>query len=270
MIRARQVEATAVQLVHDLGQVFTVFDERSQDSGHISYGVDTGAARLFVKTSGGPQRSPGGLSQAQRADVLRRAASVHGLDHPALITLHELIETSDGVAMVHDWFDGELLRAPRELRQDPAQAHNRFKRLPTDLIVAALDRVVDLHVLLEESGWVLGDFYDGCLMYDFDTGEIRVMDFECYQRGPYRNDRGRLPGSTRFMAPEEFRRGALIDSRTTVFNLARMIEIFYLSEHPDSQVSSVVARATAPEPGDRPATAAQLQRLWRDCLAVPR
>ena len=33
-------------------------------------------------------------------------------------------------------------------------------------------------------------------------------------------------GSTRFMAPEEFGRGAVIDKRTTVFTLGRAISIF--------------------------------------------
>lgn len=42
-------------------------------------------------------------------------------------------------------------------------------------------------------------------MYDFAAREIRFMDLECYRRGPYRNEVGRLPGSTRFMAPRSSR-----------------------------------------------------------------
>ncbi|NEE02647.1 phosphotransferase [Phytoactinopolyspora halotolerans] len=218
-------------LVRRMGRLFAIFDERSQDSGHVSYGVDTGSARYFVKTAGGPAPSAAGTSRDERVSVLRRAAEIHHIDHPALVALHDVITTSDGIAVVYDWFDGELLHCPRERRQNPAEAHHRFKTLPAEIIASAVDEVIDLHVALESAGWVNGDFYDGCLMYDFRSGDIRVIDFECYRQGPYLNDKGRLPGSTRFMAPEEFELGATIDSRTSVFNLARMVEIFYLAEH---------------------------------------
>ena len=38
--------------LNDAGRVFAVFDERTQDSGNISYGVDVGGQRFFVKTAG--------------------------------------------------------------------------------------------------------------------------------------------------------------------------------------------------------------------------
>jgi len=69
-------------------------------------------------------------------------------------------------------------------------------------------------------------------MYAFDTRQIKVIDLESYHRGPYLNEAGRLPGSTRYMAPEEHTRGAMIDARTTVFNLGRMIEIFLTERFP--------------------------------------
>ena len=37
---------------------------------------------------------------------------------------------------------------------------------------------------------------------------------------------GRMSGSTRFMAPEEFQKGRTIDDRTTVFALGRTMSIF--------------------------------------------
>ena len=55
--------------------------------------------------------------------LLRRDAQLHAdVVHPALLTIHEVIATSDGVAVVYDWFDGELLNAPAERRNDPAEA----------------------------------------------------------------------------------------------------------------------------------------------------
>jgi ribosomal protein S18 acetylase RimI-like enzyme len=256
--------ATTAEVVASLGTTFAVFD-RTQDSGHVSYGVVTAdGRRLFVKTSGGPEDSPGGLSRAGRAEALRRTARLHGeVEHPTLVTLHEVVEARDGVVLVHEWFEGELLGCPRDRRDDPAEAHDRFKRLPAGEIATALDQVLSLHVALEQAGWIAGDFYDGCLMYDAGTRRIVVMDFESYRQGAYLNDRGRLPGSTRFMAPEELRLGATVDSRTTVFNLGRMLEIFLLARHDLPSVAAVVARATAERPEARPASVSDLWAAWR-------
>jgi ribosomal protein S18 acetylase RimI-like enzyme len=254
---------TTAEVVASLGTVFAVFD-RTQDSGHVSYGVRTAdGGRLFLKTPGRPEPSPGGISRVDRTESLRRTARLQrAVDHPALVPLHEVVEASDGVVLVYAWFDGELLGSPAALRQDPAEAHNRFKALPAPEIATALDQVLGLHVALEEAGWVIGDFYDGCLMYDFTTRRIVVMDFESYRPGPYVNDRGRLPGSTRFMAPEEHELGATIDARTTVFDLGRMLEIFLLARHDLPAVAALVARATAPRRDDRPPSVDHLYAAW--------
>ena len=119
---------------------------------------------------------------------------------------------------------------------------------------------------LDEAGWVAGDLYDGCLMYDFAARAITVMDFECYRRGTYVNAVGRLPGSTRFMAPEELELGATIDARTTVFTLGRMIEVFLLRGHPDHPAGRIAARATRSERDQRPQGLDAFQHLWRSAV----
>ena len=66
------------------------------------------------------------------------------------------------------------------------------------------------------------DLYDGCLLVELSTGRLTVVDLDAYRRGPGRNTMGRMFGSRRFMAPEEFELGAPIDQRTTVFTLGRL------------------------------------------------
>lgn len=85
------------------------------------------------------------------------------------------------------------------------------------------DVLIDLHVSLAAAGWIAGDLYDGCLMFDFELGSLAVVDLDTYRRGRIVNDMGRMFGSSRFMAPEEFERGALIDERTTTFALGRLV-----------------------------------------------
>lgn len=242
-----------------------MFDSRTQDSGHISYGVrDTSGRRWFVKTPGEDTLNSGGADRAARSRALQLSAEVStAVEHPALISLDRIVDTEHGIVTVSAWFDGELLRAPAELRDEPTHAFSRFKSLPIDEIVDALDSVVDLHVQLDAQGWIAGDLYDGCLMYDFATRTIKVMDLECYHRGPYVNQVGRLPGSTRFMAPEEWTMGAVIDSRTMVFNLGRMIEILLLERHPTHAARGVVQAATREDPSERPRSMADFHDAWR-------
>jgi serine/threonine-protein kinase len=42
--------------------------------------------------------------------------------------------------------------------------------------VAVLDTVFDVHALLGTGGEVAGDFYDGCLIYEFTTGRLSLVD----------------------------------------------------------------------------------------------
>jgi hypothetical protein len=106
-------------------------------------------------------------------------------------------------------------------RDDPRSAFARFRRLPVSEILTAFGTVLDAHRAVAEQGVVAVDFYDGCLIYDFSQRQMRLCDLDSYRPGPYILDQDRQYGSTRFLAPEEFLRGALIDERTTVFTLGR-------------------------------------------------
>lgn len=261
-------DRSVAETVRDLGVVFATFDHRTQDSGNISYGVESSSGeRLFLETAGNDEPSPGGSSHAERVVALRRAAEMHrGLEHPALVRLIELVEAADGIVAVYEWFDGDLLRSPAEKREDPHEPGSRFRDLPTAEIVTALDAILDLHVALDRPGWVSGDLYDGCIMYDFDARSVRFMDFEAYRRGPYLNNVGRLPGSDRFMAPEEYTKGETIDSRTTIFNLGKLIAWFLARHEIDPALEKLIQRATAHAKPDRHQTMTDFQSEWRSAI----
>lgn len=123
--------------------------------------------------------------------------------------------------LVYPWVDGELLGVQRASRDDPESTFQRFRRLPVPEIVRALDVVYEVHDALARSGWVAVDFYDGCMIYDFQRRELHLVDLDSYRDAPSTNDMGRMFGSSRFMAPEEFERGAPIDECTNVFTMGR-------------------------------------------------
>lgn len=102
-----------------------------------------------------------------------------------------------------------------------------------------------------------------------DVGAFVRVDLDTYRRGASVNDMGRMYGSSRFMAPEEFVIGAALDQRTTVFTLGRLVWHFgtRLTESATSFCGSdglaeVVQRACAEAPGDRYATVAELWSAW--------
>ena len=255
-----------------IGDIFAVFDEHSQDSGNISYGVQVADQRFFVKTAGIPDDPRPFASFNERVAMLRNAARLRrSCDHASLPRLHNVIESPHGPLLVYDWVDGKLLHADRETRNDPQSTFQRFRRLPAAEILDALDVVYDLHEGLARKRWIAVDFYDGCLIYDFSRSRLHVIDLDLYQQGPFENVMGRMFGSSRFMAPEEFEMGALIDERTSVFTLGRtafnLLSDGTLARSPfrgsDAQFK-VVSRACCPSRRDRFASVSEMHKAWRE------
>lgn len=163
--------------------------------------------------------------------------------------------------LVYDWFDGELLGVPRPRRDDPASSFQRFRALPATVIAASLTTIFELHAVLARAGWIAVDFYDGSLMFDFASHELRVIDLDLYARGPFTNTMGRRFGSSRFMAPEELELGARIDERTTVFNLGRVACVF-LGDRGTAAQLAAATRACSPDPTARFASVGALLTAW--------
>jgi serine/threonine-protein kinase len=227
LIEIQMIAQSPGDFLRSSGQVFAVFDERTQDSGNISYGVLAGDRRFFVKTAGMPENSKAHLSHEQRVALLRNAVSFRRrVDHHSLPELLNVIESPHGPMLVYEWVPGELLGVERSRRADPASPFQRFRALPFSDLLTGLDVVFDFHRSAAELGWVAVDFYDGAIIYDFATQALRLIDLDNYRDRPFTNEMGRMLGSTRFMAPEEFELGALIDEVTTVFTMGRVISVF--------------------------------------------
>mgnify|MGYP002336068118 CR=1 FL=1 len=255
-----------------LGEVFVEID--GHDSGNTSWGVRIGDERWFVKYA---PHAEGGM-------WLRSAKRFHSaVEHPAIVPLQSLVPVEDGgLAAVYEWVDGEILNDPLAPggvhREERDSAYRRFRALPLDAILSALDKIFDAHLSVAAAGFVSVDFYDGCVIYDFANGGVSLVDLDMYWPGPYMLDTGRQYGSTRFMAPEEFRRGATIDERTTVFTLGRTAFVF-LSEDlrgdpkrelwtADDALYEVAHRAIAPNPNDRWPTVEAFVTSWREAVAA--
>ena len=258
------------QYLRSVGTIFAEFGELTQDSGNVSFGVSVAGNRYFVKTAGRPDDPRPVLDHPARVALLRNAVRLYeSCPHPLLPRLDRVIESPSGPLLVYQWLDGELLGVPRARRDAPESSFQRFRSLPASAIRRCLDAVFDLHDALARVGWIAVDFYDGCLIYEFVSGRLGVVDLDHYRTGPFRNEMGRMFGSERFMAPEEFVRGARIDERTNVFVLGRTALVF-LSDgtlaprvfRGSPALFEVVAKACDPDPARRFGSVGMFCHAW--------
>jgi len=260
----RNVDTPIEAIVREAGEIVRAY--REQDSGCVSYVVEVDEGRLFVKAA---------LTDAARASLLR-AEALHGaIRSPTLPRLLNTFAATEGPVHVYEWVPGEILYDYVTMdgergRADPASAHARFRKLPVDRILDALATIYDLHVQIAEAGFVAVDFYDGCILYDFDEHRAWVCDLDEYRPGPFALDAPRLPGSRRFMAPEEFVRGSVIDQRTNVFTLGRTAAVLLGDGDLESsawrgtdRMRDVLRRATSRDRDSRYESVAAFVRAWR-------
>jgi serine/threonine protein kinase len=262
-------------LVRSAGEILEQYDQRTQDSGNVSWLVATGRGDLFVKSAGSRAPAPSGapapaLDHAARVKLLRTAVEIaRDVAHPVLARLRAVIETADGPVLVYDRACGELVGVPSARREDPASPYRRFAGAQAEVRLAVFDQLLAAHVALEAAGWVACDLYDGALMVDLAEARLTLIDLDTYRRGPSRNESGRMFGSTRFMAPEEFVLGAPVDVRTTVFTLGRILRHFGTGLSEDlsqfcggAAMADVVDRATRPERPQRFSSVEELAAAW--------
>jgi serine/threonine-protein kinase len=237
----------------DIAHAWIVFDQ--QDSGCVSYGVHAAGRRWFVKVARGVE------GEASLANALRLHEVVR---HPAIVRPLRALRAG-GLALVYPWVEGRVLNHATSAGSD-RRALEAFRRLPTAARLAAIGAVLDAQVSVAAQGFVAVDFYDGCLLYDFRHDSMHLIDLDEYRQDPFTLAAERLPGSLRYMAPEEFRRGATIDQRTNVFSLGRMIHQLLDSADGWSGTAAqaeVVRTATEVRPEHRFASVSDLLAAWR-------
>ncbi|MEU1677341.1 serine/threonine protein kinase [Streptomyces roseifaciens] len=230
----------------------------------MSYGVRLpGGERWFVKE---------GTTDGARLSLRRAWAFHRAVQHPVIVPQVHRIAVRSNWAVVMPWHEGEVLYHPTAGgtadRTAPGSAMARFRALPLPLATRAWERVLSAHLAVEAAGYVAVDFYDGALLYDFTGGIMRLVDLDEYRPGPFVLEEDRLPGSRRFMAPEEYERGATIDVRTTVFTLGRAARL--LLDAGDDEGAwrgsparlRVLHRATLADPGQRFASVRRFAAAW--------
>jgi serine/threonine-protein kinase len=193
------------------GKVFKVFDD--QDSGNICFGASDGENKYFIKFAGAPTAQ----SHISPEEAIKRTKNTvqiyRDLEHPTLTKLIDADEIGGGFAIVFEWIEGDCMG-----RQYP-ESRARFMQLPFDIRLRVFDDIFAFHAYAAKKNYAAIDFYDGCIIYDPNINRTVICDIECYSKSPYINNMGRMWGSSRFMSPEEFQPGAVIDEITNVYTM---------------------------------------------------
>jgi serine/threonine protein kinase len=173
-------------------------------------------------------------------------------------------EVGEGFAAFYEWTDGECMGKmyPR--------SRERFMQLPDSTRIDVFRDILDFHIHAAEQGYVAIDFYDGSILYDFSKGKTLICDIDLYSKRPYINTMGRMWGSSRFMAPEEFQEGAAIDEITNVYGMGATAFALFGGEKDRSRgkwrlsdgLYEVALKAVSDDRENRQPSLVELKREW--------
>lgn len=247
------------------GKVFKVFDD--QDSGNICFGLEKSGKRYFLKFAGAPTVR-GGVTAAEAIANLKPTALIYrDLAHDNLIRLIDAGEMGGGYGMIFEWTDAICMG-----RMYPEQ-HKQFMELPVGDRLRVFRDAVRFHIHAAKKGYAAVDFYDSTVMYDEKEERTILCDIDYYRKAPFVNAMGRMWGSSRFMSPEEYQLGAVIDEVTNVYAMGALAFALFAecSRKPEEWTLSpalyaVAKKATSDDRNERYASLAALLEAWEAAL----
>lgn len=191
------------------GTVFQVYDD--QDSGNICFGTEKDGERLFIKFAGAPTAEYNGDPRDAIARLKQTVRLYEQLRHDSLIQYIGAEEIGGGFSLIFKWTDAKCMG-----RMYP-EARKKFLELPLSEKVKVFRDILGFLEYVASQNYAAIDFYDGSIMYDFDSAKTVICDIDFFQKRPCVNHMGRLWGSSLFQSPEEYRLGAQIDEVTNVY-----------------------------------------------------
>lgn len=222
------------------GKVFAVFAQN--DSGNISFGVDNGEDKYFIKVAG--LKTIESIRTQQEAIAALKAAMpiYEDINHENLIKLVKHYTLGEIYIAVFKWADGDCLfdhwnfekyyKNPQIV--PPAKC---FKQLPISKRIESAGVLFSFLDTVSKNGYVAVDFYDGSIMYDFLRDTTTICDIDFFRKKPTFNDMGvDYWGTKRLKSPEEYVYGAVIDETTNVFALGALLFDSFFGNYTDAEV----------------------------------
>lgn len=110
---------------------------------------------------------------------------------------------------------------PYDKYSSPDSPFVRLRGLALHKRLRILTEIYGFARYVEDKGYVMIDFYDGSILYDFNNEQLHICDIDFFKKAPVFNRIGKdFWGSDRFKSPEEYQLNAEITSATIVYTLA--------------------------------------------------
>lgn len=245
----------------EYGKVFKVFDD--QDSGNICFGTEKDEQKYFIKFAGAKTAEYDGEPSDAVSRLKATVPIYENLRHKNLIEYKDSKDIGNGFAMIFKWADGECMG-----RMYP-ESHRRFMSLSNDTKLKVFDDILDFMRYIAKQNFVAIDFYDGSIMYDFANQKTIIRDIDFFRKSPVVNNMGRMWGSSVFMSPEEFEKGAVLDEITNVYTLGAMAFSLFGNYKRDSEnwqlskdLYNIAVKATSDDRNNRYQSVEDLIDEW--------
>lgn len=279
--------------LNSFGKVFAVFSQN--DSGNISFGVDNGIERYFIKAAG--LKTIESVRSPEEAIASLKAAMpiYEDIKHSNLIELVSHYSIDNIYVAVFKWVDGDCLFDHWNFEKYNANPQimppsERFKQMSLDKRIKSANILFSFLGAVSKSNYVAVDFYDGSIMYDFGTDTTTICDIDFFRKKPTFNDMGEnFWGTKRLKAPEEYRYRAIIDEATNVYTLGALLFNSYFGNYTNAEISqryeknafaacsfenwelnkesyNVALKATAMERGERYSSIDEFYTTWNNAL----
>lgn len=223
-----------------IGTAFTVFSQN--DSGNISFGVNSGHEKWFVKVAG-LKTLESIRTTAEAVEALKSAIAIYeNIKHPNLIELVKHYPFEDTYIAIFKWVEGDCLFDYWNFEKYHSNSQimspaERFKQLPVTQRIKSADILFSFLDKVSKSGYIAVDFYDGSIMYDFLNDTTTICDIDFFRKKPTKNDIGEgYWGTKRLKAPEEYILNAVIDETTNVYTLGALLFNNYFGSYTESEV----------------------------------
>lgn len=267
------IDGLAIRLKapHDLswtsrfGRVFCVFDQLI--SGNLGLGIEEEGRKYFIKYAGAPTLGYAGDPRLA-AESLRRADDIYQeLRHRCLTSRLEAFETRNGFGVVFPWFEGFAL-APMDIHM------RQLRSLPLAARFALFDGLAEFIALASARDYITSGIADQNILVDFKREQAIFCSVDHFLRMPARNERGRLPGSPWFLAPEAYEAGAKLGETANVYQLGMLAHTFLGSRASPSPrqwegtpaLYAVAEKAIHPDPARRYQEAGHFLAAWRQAV----
>ena len=252
-----------IDFVRGYGRPFWV--AARPETGLLCVGVDSPRhGRLLIRYAGAALAGDA-LPPEQAVRRLREAMpayeSLYG--HPALISLQGHGPAAAGYAAIFRWPEGEPFSRP--------DVRKRLLYQPLLSRLRMIDPVIDLYACAWDRGWQALGFGEEALRIDLTTGQAAVCDIDLYRPRPVVNGQGRMPGSLRYLSPEEYLPGAALDDVTMEYAMGALAFAFFSAggsrERADWMAGEAhyraAARACSEKREKRYPTLRDFQAAWR-------